>query len=68
MASAEEKRMRELIAFDHGFGAMRSRPSHADWIETCLHNMTVGQITMAVCRALRGRDAFAAGSDAPVSE
>lgn len=43
-------------------------PYHQDLVGACHDNMTGPEIVRAVCRALRERDAFCAGTDAPIIE
>lgn len=41
------------------------RPTHDDLVQACADLMTGREIVTAVCRALRERNAFAVGTDAP---
>lgn len=42
------------------------RPRHFDLVEACTDLMTGREVKKAVCAALRARDAFAEGTDAPI--
>lgn len=54
------------VAEQHRLGYPR-RPNMRHLIEACARKLTGDQITAAVCGALRNRDAFARGTDAPIS-
>jgi len=53
------------IAIAHRLSVAK-RPVHADLVALCCGSMTGRQVTAAVCRALRAREAFGASSDPPI--
>jgi hypothetical protein len=56
------------IAGRHGVWSGRKAIPHHDIVTRCAELMTGREVTRAVCRALRRRDAFDKASDAPVLE
>ncbi|WOJ91787.1 hypothetical protein RZS28_18840 (plasmid) [Methylocapsa polymorpha] len=53
------------IAIAHRLSVAK-RPVHADLVALCCGSMTGREVTAAVCRALRAREAFGASSDPPI--
>jgi hypothetical protein len=56
------------IAGRHRLLASSTGWTHEKLVSLCNNAMTGREIVAATCRALRARHAFAAGSDAPISE
>lgn len=54
------------IARRHRTWTVNRRTTHAQLVEANASALTGPEIVRAVCRALRARDAFAAGTDAPI--
>ncbi|MTJ93865.1 MAG: hypothetical protein F8N36_13555 [Desulfovibrio sp.] len=59
-------RVSELREIAEQYG-IASRTVHKELVMACCQNMTGQQIIAAVCRSLRLREGFAAGSDMPVA-